>query len=152
MKKDNWKFSALIHTLILFIVISAGLFVDMPVAFAQDEDGTIPRVQILEGRVDANSDVIYRLFGMKASDKLYVRMENVSGNLDPILILLDGNADLVELSAAVGEELGIAIAEGRDPLVTIPEILDRYSQVWNDDYGDQHDAVFEFTIPKDGSY
>ena len=152
MKSISWQNSVVLRMLILFAVIGAGLFLDAQVGFAQEQDESTPRVQILHGRVDPDSDVIYRLFGMKARDKLYVRMANTSGNLDPFLILLDGSADLDELSAAVGEELLVAIGEGRDPLVTIPSILDRYSLVWNDDYGDQHDAAFEFIIPEDGSY
>ncbi len=152
MKSISWQYSVMPRILILFAVIGAGLFLDAPVSFAQEQDETTPRVQIFHGRIDPDKDTVYRLFGMKAREKLYVRMVNVSGNLDPILILLDGNADLVELSAAVGEELLVAIGEGRDPLVTIPSILDRYSLVWNDDYGDQHDAAFEFIIPEDGSY
>jgi hypothetical protein len=152
MENNNWQLAGILRALILFAVIGAGIFLDAPVSIAQEQDETTPRVQILHGRIDPDTDTIYRLFGMRAGEKLYVRMVNVSGNLDPLLILLDGSADLDELSVAVGEELGIAIAEGRDPLVTIPSILDRYAQAWNDDYGDQHDAAFEFTIPEDGSY
>ena len=137
---------------VAFITLSImGLIAGSKTALAQDEEP--PRqVQVLDGRIEANTRTVYKLLGLKAGETLFVRMENASGNLDPFLILVEGGADLSALTVAVNTELADAVSEGRDPLVTLPLILDRYSLQWNDDYDHHSDSAFEFTIPKDGSY
>ena len=148
------------YTLLILFFLVAGLLVinhpligtDARVVQAQDEAESSGQVQILSGRIEENTRDVYRLPGLQAGQTLYVRMENVSGNLDPFVLLLEGDADIQLMTDEVNKELRDSVNKGRDPLVTLPVILDEHALIWNDDFKDRSDAAFEFMIPEDGSY
>lgn len=145
MRKTNSDRAA---TLILFILVLfvISLFWGIYTVFAQEPE---QRIQILTGRISSGNRIVFSLPNLGAGEILYVRVENVSGNLDPIALLLDEDADLDALVEANTQELKQAVSEGRDPMTTLPEIFDSYSLVWNDDYAQDSSAAFEFAVPTD---
>jgi hypothetical protein len=113
------------------------------------EDG---QVQQLSGRIEAGEIVLYRLPDLKAGQTLYVRMEGSSGNLDPVVALIDPSIDPEELEAAAEAELARAVSEGADPLAAWEEIAAQYTLASDDDSGGGLAAALEYEIPADGDY
>jgi hypothetical protein len=133
--------------LFLIVVLSVlGLFLGNHTASAQESER---RIQILTGQTSSDNRSVYTLPELNAGETLYVRVENLSGNLDPIALLLDKDTDLEAFSDAALLELNQAISDGRDPLMALPEVYDQYTLVWNDDYYDDSTAAFEVVIPAD---
>jgi hypothetical protein len=136
--------------LLVAVMLSFSLAVDL--VSAQNVDTDQPQVQIISGRMDPNSLAVYRLAGLQQGQVLHVRMENIAGNLDPFLMLFEGEADPKEISANYNQQVDRVIAEGGDPLISLPTIFDQISLVWNDDSQESFDASFTYRIPADGSY
>jgi len=133
--------------MLIFMTLSVFQF-----ALAQEAEEDRIQVQQIRGTLDLETLALYRLGDLKEGQVLYARMENTSGNLDPLLLLLSGDEDPRELYDGYMEEVNRVIRSGDDPLVRLPEILDQLSLTWNDDYKDEFAAAFEYTIPGDGSY
>jgi hypothetical protein len=117
-------------------------------AFAQDGGS----VQQLTGALELEDGSFYLLPGLERGDTLYVYMSGTSGNLDPFLALLDGQADAGAITAEFWAEVDRAVAEGRDPLQELPDILAELALAWDDDSGAGYDAAFEYAVPADGDY
>ena len=140
--------SSRLYTGLLFIVVTSMLSMLWGAGAVLAQEGE-RRLQILTGRTSSNNRDVYSLPDLSAGDILYVRVENTSGNLDPVAMLLDADADIEALSNDANLELRQAISEGRDPTLALPEIFDQYSLVWNDDYAGDSTAAFKFVIPED---
>jgi hypothetical protein len=117
-------------------------------ALAQD-DGS---VQKLTGATKRDEGRFYLLPGLKRGDTLYVYATGTSGNLDAFLALLDGQVDAAAASAEFLAQVDRAVAEGRDPLQELPDILAGLALAWDDDSGAGYDAAFEYVVPADGDY
>jgi hypothetical protein len=131
-------------SLLLFIILSLAA---RP-AQAQQEG----QVERLSGQIDSGEISLYRLPNLQAGQTLYVRMEGTSGNLDPLLALIDPGVDPEELEAVAESAYDLALAGGVDPLEALDELRDRFSLVWDDDGGGGLAAAFEYEIPAAGEY
>ncbi len=109
-------------------------------------------VQVITGRMETDLGHLYTLVGLKRGDALYVRVQGTSGNLDPMLALVRPGVDFDELRQAFRTELEQAAASGRDLLPIIPELLDKFSLAWNDDYSSGYSSALKFNVPADGDY
>ncbi len=110
------------------------------------------RVQELNGVIDPGGMAVYQLTGLKQGQTLYVYVETISGNLDPIAALLEPGADIAALSGAYQVALEAAADQQLDPSQAIDEVRDQYTLFWDDDSGQGYAAAFEYTIPQDGDY
>jgi hypothetical protein len=136
----------------LIIVFAISLLWGSQSAFAQIDDTSQPKVQELSGLLGKNTIAVYRLLNLKEGQQLYVRMENTFGNLDPFLMLFPGDTNPQDITSKLITEVDQVIAEGGDPLETLPAIFDDVSLIWNDDIIGGFTAAFEFPIPEDGNY
>lgn len=109
-------------------------------------------VQDITGRIEMGDLAVYRLPDLKAGRILYARVQGISGNLDPFLVLIRPGIDLDALQKAFRTELEKTIAEGGDPLVMIPEFAERHKIIWDDDGGKGYAAALRYRIPADGTY
>jgi hypothetical protein len=109
-------------------------------------------VQQLAGAMEQNEGRFYLLPGLNRGDTLYVYMSGTSGNLDPFLALLDEQVDAAAVTAEFWAQVDRAVAEGRDPLQELPEILAGLALAWDDDGGKGYDAALEYVVPADGDY
>jgi hypothetical protein len=116
--------------------------------FAQTE----PVVQELQGSLVPGEVDVYRLEGLKAGQTLYVTMETTSGNLDSVLALVPGDADLNQLFDSYQEGVQALIASSAQPLLDLPALRDRTFLAWDDDGGPGYSAALTFVIPMDGDY
>ncbi len=138
--------------LVLITMLAFSPVVGKQVAHAQSDDDSEPKVQELSGIVDPSSIAVYRLLNLEEGQDLYVRMENATGNLDPFIMLFPEGTKPEDIFEKFTTRVNQVIAEGGDPLETLPAIYDEISPVWNDDFGTSLAAAFEFTIPTDGTY
>jgi hypothetical protein len=115
-------------------------------ALAQDGGS----VQRLTGAMEQDGGHLYLLPGLNRGDTLYVYMTGTSGNLDAFVALLDAQVDAAAVSAEFWGQVDRAVAEGRDPLQDLPDILAGLALAWDDDSGAGYDAAFEYVVPADG--
>jgi hypothetical protein len=109
-------------------------------------------VQIITGRIDTDLGHLYTLAGLKRGDALYVQVQGTSGNFDPMLAIVRPGVDFDELRQAFRAEMEQAVAAGRDLLPIIPELLDKFSLAWNDDYASGYASALKFDVPAAGDY
>ncbi len=94
----------------------------------------------------------YLLKGLKAQDNVYVLVEPIAGNLDPLAGLTPAGTDVLGLRVAFDEAVQQALTQGEDPLTVLPEFADDYFLIWDDDSGPGYSAAFRFVVPEDGDY
>jgi hypothetical protein len=99
-------------------------------ALAQDGGS----VQQLTGAMEQDRGHLYLLPGLNRGDTLYVYMTGTSGNLDAFVALLDAQVDAAAVSAEFWGQVDRAVAEGRDPLQDLPDILAGLALAWDDEY------------------
>ena len=136
----------------MLVFLASSLFGFTQIVRAQSDKATEPQVQILSGLLGEDTIAVYRLLNLEEGGHLYVRTEHVSGNLDPFLMLFTGDAEFKVIYDQLSQEIERVIAEGGDPLVSLPEIFDEISLAWNDDYQGSFNASFDTPIPEDGNY
>jgi hypothetical protein len=141
-------------TLFLFVItiLALGLLRNIQITLAQGDDTSQPKVQELSGIIDPNSIAVYRLVNLKEGQDLFVRMENHTGNLDPFIMLFPGDTKPEDVAAKITTMVDQVIAEGGDPLETLPELYDEVSLIWNDDFKGSFTAAFEYPVPADDTY
>jgi hypothetical protein len=105
----------------------------------------------MSGELPPAALAIYRLSGLRQGQTLYAYAATTSGNLDPILAILDGGTDLASFKASFQADIEQA-ASSADPAAAINEVRDRFFLAWNDDGGEGYAAALEFQIPQDGDY
>lgn len=138
--------------LVLITMLALSFLWGIQVALAQDEDTSRPKVQELSGMIDPNSIAVYRVMNLQEGQDLFVRMENSTGNLDPFLMLFPGGTKPEDIYGKLTTTIDQVIAEGGDPLETLPELYDEVSLIWNDDFRGSFTAAFEYTVPADDTY
>jgi hypothetical protein len=132
----------------VLLVLALGLAAAVGPVLAQEGSS----VQELTGRIDAGEAIIYLLPGLQEGQTLYIRMTGTSGNLDPIIGLVDPGADPDLFEASLEEALDVAVAQGVDPLEAVDQVRDQFALAWDDDGGGGLAAALEFVIPADDDY
>ena len=141
------------YQLLAFITaIAISLLWAVQITLAQSDDDSQPKVQELSGLLGKDTITVYRLLNLKEGQQLYVRMENTFGNLDPFLMLFPGDTNPEDIAGEFTNAIDLVIAEGGDPLETLPVIFDDVALIWNDDKSGSFTAVFQYTIPADDNY
>ena len=110
------------------------------------------RVQVLSGTIDPGGQAAYLLKDLKQGEQLYIYVDTTSGNLDPIALLIDANANLAELQAAYTAEIETAAKGELDASQAINAVRNQYTLAWDDDSGEGYAAALEYLIPADGDY
>jgi len=111
-------------------VLTISLLWGSQIALAQVDDASQPMVQELSGLLGKNTIAVYRLLDLKEGQQLYARMENSFGNLDPFLMLFPGDTNPQDITSKLITEVDQVIAEGGDPLETLPAIFDDVALIW----------------------
>ena len=109
-------------------------------------------VQELTGRIDPGEIILYLLPDLRAGQTIYVRAMGTSGNLDPVVGIVELGVDPNALETAAETALDGAIAGGLDPLEALDQVRDEFMLAWDDDSGGGLSAALEFEIPEDGDY
>ncbi len=134
--------------LVLFLITFLTYPVILLPTYAQ-EDG---QVQELTGKVEQGKLRFYLLPDLKQGQTLFVHASGTSGNLDPLVGLIDATRDVATLRDEYNTQLDRIVSAGLDPILAAEAIRDRLLLVWDDDSGDGLTAAFEFPVPHDGDY
>ena len=119
--------------------------------FAQSEP--LEQVQVLNGSIDGADDLDqYRMENLRQGDSVFVHVQGLSGNLDPFIALLSIEQQASSRAGEFYEEVEMALANNRDPLLVVSEFADRNFLTWDDDSGGGFSAAFEFVVQSDGDY
>jgi hypothetical protein len=136
--------------LILFI-FGLGQLLGLRPAQAQEQGDS--QVQELSGRIVLGEpNKVYLLSDLKQGQTLYVYMQGTSGNLDPLVGVLESDADVDTLGIEFRTAVEEAVVKGEDPLAVIPEFAEQAFLAWDDDSGQGYAAALEFPVPADGDY
>ena len=95
---------------------------------------------------------MYLLPDLTAGQTIYIRAQTVSGNLDPLIGIIDSKVDPNQLETDYEQALDQAITAGVDPFEIVDTLRDRYLLAWDDDGGGGLTAALSFEIPEDGDY
>jgi hypothetical protein len=117
--------------------------------YAQADGG---QVQELTGKIEQGKLRFYLLPDLKQGQTLYVHATGTSGNLDPLVGLIDASYDVPTLREAYDAEIKRIVSQGLDPILAAEAILDQLLLIWDDDSGGGLRAAFEFRVPHDGDY
>ena len=107
------------------IILSLLMMTSITSVFAQQDSES--QVALLTGRHEAGTlGEFYRLSDLKQGQQLFVRVDRVSGNLDPFAALADTELDLDALDQRFVVEEERALATGRDPLQVLATLANQF--------------------------
>jgi hypothetical protein len=107
------------------------------------------QIQEITGYLEPGEREVYDLPNLKRGDKLYVYMQRLFGNLDPLFAIADSKYKLRLFDEQLKRLLQ---TEPENPFRAFRELLDSFYLAWDDDSGAGTDAALEFAIPADGDY
>ncbi|HMT20410.1 MAG TPA: hypothetical protein PKE20_04055 [Promineifilum sp.] len=136
-------------TLLCLLMIAIVLvLIPGPVA-AQDRTGL---VQKISGRLEPQEIDIYLIPNLQTGDRLTVLMRATSGDLDPIVGIVDTALPPAEVEATYRAEIQRLMAESENVALDLGDLRERTFLAWNDDGGEGYDARLEFVVPAAGDY
>jgi hypothetical protein len=109
-------------------------------------------VQVITKHLEPEEFHFYELSKLKKGDTLYVYLEAVSGNLDPVVALAGNAFDFAPFEQAFREQILPKLDAGQDFLVAFPELADEVFLAWNNDGGEWNNAVLTFPVEPPGDY
>ena len=110
------------------------------------------QVQTVSGSIQPGEFFWYRLPDLKSDQTLYVYVKGTTGNLDPIMGLIDGDGDTEEVEEAYLAAIQQALIDGDDPLLAAQDAADELFLIWDDDSGEGLAATFALSVPAGGDY
>lgn len=110
------------------------------------------QVQRISGRLEPGETHVYLIRELQAGDRISASMITTSGNLDPILGILDISSSLEAGFEEYTRETERIIAESEDVAREINELRDRFFLAWDDDGGEGYAAALDFIVPASGDY
>jgi hypothetical protein len=155
-----WRSRTLFLLFTLLMSLALFLTIGMTLARAQDPapaseetpGGAGGPIQEFVGYADLGDNIFYSIPSLQQGETVYVYAAGVSGNLDPFVALSDHAYRSDELNQAFWEEVDRVVAEGQDPLSSLPAIYDDLFVAWDDDSGTGYDAALAFEVPAVGDY
>ncbi|MGB6867305.1 MAG: hypothetical protein WBE11_16605, partial [Candidatus Aminicenantaceae bacterium] len=133
---------------LVLLILVAGLLGSLRAVRAQGAG----QVQTVTGTIRPGEFFWYLLPDLQSDQILYVHMQGTSGNLDPIIGLVDGDSDTEALEESYTTAIQGALVEGSDPLLAAEAAANDLFLVWDDDGGEGLAAAFSFPVPADGDY
>lgn len=132
----------------LLMIAIALVLISGPVA-AQDQTGL---VQKISGRLEPEELDVYLIRNLQPGDHLTMLMRTTSGDLDPIVGIVDATLPLAEAEATYRAESQRLVAESENIAFDLEALRERTFLAWNDDGGEGYDARLEFVVPTAGDY
>jgi hypothetical protein len=107
------------------------------------------QVQEIIGYLYPGEREVYDLPNLKRGDTLFVYMQHLSGNLDPLFAIADSRYNLNLFDERLRSLLQ---EEPENPFQAFKDLLNSFYLAWDDDSGQGTDATLQFPIPADGDY
>jgi hypothetical protein len=116
---------------------------------AQDQPA---RIQRITARLQAGETHAYLLQDLQRGDRLTLSMGSTSGNLDPLIGIVDSAAPLDETMAAYQADLQRLLAENESAAEAVAALRNQTFLAWDDDSGAGYAAALAFDVPDRGDY
>lgn len=110
------------------------------------------QVQELTGTLGRDEIQIYLLPNLESGQILYAYAQGTSGNLDPVVGLVDASQDPEALLESWLSTVQQAVAEGQDPVAAVEASADVFFLTWDDDGGGGLSSALGYPIPAGGDY
>jgi hypothetical protein len=138
-----------ISLFILFLFFTA-IFADG--IKSQEIPQELPKVQVLYENLQPGESHYFDIPNLSVGDTLYVNIENLSGNLDPILGITKDNSDFRQFEEYFAIEIPEKIEKGGEFAEIFPDFADNFFITWDDNSGVLSDASITFRVPESGDY
>ena len=119
------------------------------ISAAQDTSG---RVQSIAARLGSGESQAYLLQDLKAGDRLAVSMQATSGDLDPIIGILDASTPLAETMTRYQADVQRILSGSGSAAAALEELRNQYFIAWDDDSGAGYAADLAYTVAEPGDY
>jgi hypothetical protein len=110
------------------------------------------RTQRITARLQAGETHAYLLPDLQPGDKLTVSMRATSGNLDPLIGIVDTATPLDETMAAYQADLQRLLAENGSAAQAVETLRNQYFLAWDDDSGPGYASALAYDVPAQGDY
>lgn len=138
--------------IILLFVVAFLLLVNFPLGTWEVLAQSSRMSQVITTPLGKGEIHFYRTIPLETGDILYINLEGISGNLDPLITVVEGDTDGSKLRDTFNQKLDEATADGLDPLVAFEGIADELFLDWDDDSGEGYDAKLAFEVSSDGEF
>lgn len=108
------------------------------------------RVQQIVDRLQTGETKAFLLQDLHAGDRLSISMRATSGNLDPMVGLLDASTPLAETMTRYQADLRQHLATEGSAAASLDELRDSYFLAWDDDSGPGYAAALEYVVSAPG--
>ena len=104
------------------------------------------RVQVINEHMEQLDVHPFLLGKLSAGDKLFVRVDPISGNLDPVIALVEADVEFSQLEELYKAEVLDRVGADDEYQVIFPEFADRHLGVWSQGGGQQGSLVFDLAV------
>ena len=108
------------------------------------------RIQVIIEHMEALNVHPFLLAGLEPGDRLFVRIDPVSGSLDPVIALVEANVEFSRLEELYKEEVLGKVGADDEYQITFPKFADRHLGAWSQGGGEQ--GSLEFDVENDKDY
>ncbi len=112
----------------------------------------LPKVQIINENLQPGESHYYNIANLKIGDTIYINIENLSGNLDPLLGITKEHSDFRQFEEYFAIEIPKKLEAGQEFAEIFPDFADNFFIVWDDNSGALSDAIITFQVPENGDY
>ena len=107
------------------------------------------RIQVINEHIEQFVVHPFVLGNLTPGDKLFVRVDPVTGSLDPVIALVDADVEFSKLEELYKEEVLDRVGEAQEYRVVFPEFADRYLGVWSQGGGRRSSLVLDVESDKE---
>jgi len=136
----------------IFIIILVFTFIFAGGIKSQELPQELPKVQVLYENLQPGEAHYYKIGNLKTGDTVYINIENLSGNLDPILGITYKQSDFSQFEDYFAIEIPKKIEKGEEFAEIFPDFADNFFITWDDNSGALSDASITFQVPENGDY
>ena len=120
-----------------------------PPLLAQTSEGS---AQQINDHLESGENHAFIVRDLKAGDRLTILMHATSGNLDPMIGIMDASRPLAEVEAAYRADTARLAAESQNIALDLETLRERYFLSWDDDGGEGYSAQLDYSVPVAGDY
>lgn len=112
----------------------------------------LPKVQILTENLQLGESHYYNFSNLQKGDTIYVNMERISGNLDPILGITKDRDDFISFEDFYIHQIPESLEKGLDFTEIFPDFANEFFIAWDDNGGELSDSSLTYQVQEEGDY
>ena len=112
----------------------------------------LQQVQILTENLQLGESHYYNIPNLQKGDTIFVNMERVSGNLDPVIGITKDRSDFSSFEEFFTLHIPKVLERGFDFAEVFPNFANDYFLAWDDNGGKLSDASLTYKVQEEGDY